>query len=89
MKEFQSESGEPEQALVFLEYACVVWFTLEYCIRLIVTPQRWKFVKGFVNIIDALSIFPFHIEFCLLASGKATTDDLRNVKVDSLMLMLR
>ena len=56
-----------------------MWFTAEYFLRLGVTPRRWDFVKNAINIIDAISIFPFHVEFILMFSG-TDFERLKNVK---------
>ncbi len=79
MKEFQRENTEPIAALIYIEYFCVVWFTVEYFSRLLVSPAKCSFLKSLINIVDALSIFPFHLEFCLLAFGVAAAD-LQNIK---------
>ena len=39
----------------------VGWFSFEYLIRLVAAPQKWKFVKGGMNIIDLLGITPYFL----------------------------
>ena len=42
------------------ESICVVFFTIEYILKLYSSPNRWKFVRQFSNIIDLLSILPYY-----------------------------
>ncbi len=42
------------------ESICVAFFTIEYILKLYSSPNRWKFVKQFSNIIDLLSILPYY-----------------------------
>ena len=43
------------------ETICVVFFTLEYLLKLYSSPNRWKFVKQISNIIDLISILPYYV----------------------------
>ena len=44
-----------------IEIICIVWFTIEYMIRLVSCPQKLKFLTEFMNCIDIISIGPFYI----------------------------
>uniref|UniRef100_A0A9J8AUI9 A-type voltage-gated potassium channel KCND1 n=2 Tax=Cyprinus carpio TaxID=7962 RepID=A0A9J8AUI9_CYPCA len=50
-------------ALAFfcLDTACVMIFTVEYLLRLIAAPSRYKFVKSVMSIIDVVAIMPYYI----------------------------
>uniref|UniRef100_A0A4W4H3Q3 A-type voltage-gated potassium channel KCND1 n=1 Tax=Electrophorus electricus TaxID=8005 RepID=A0A4W4H3Q3_ELEEL len=50
-------------ALAFfcLDTACVMIFTVEYLLRLIAAPSRYKFVKSVMSIIDVVAILPYYI----------------------------
>lgn len=43
------------------ESICVVFFSVEYILKLYSTPNRWKFVKQISNLIDLLSIVPYYV----------------------------
>ncbi|XP_074554335.1 A-type voltage-gated potassium channel KCND2-like isoform X2 [Halichoeres trimaculatus] len=50
-------------ALAFfcLDTACVMIFTVEYLLRLLAAPSRWKFVKSVMSVIDVVAIMPYYI----------------------------
>ncbi|XP_023668526.1 A-type voltage-gated potassium channel KCND2 isoform X2 [Paramormyrops kingsleyae] len=50
-------------ALAFfcLDTACVMIFTVEYLLRLLAAPSRYKFVKSVMSIIDVVAIMPYYI----------------------------
>lgn len=52
-----------------LEIAFISWFTFEYLVRLIASPQKWVFVRSFLNVIDLLAILPFYVELALKNSN--------------------
>jgi len=47
------------------ETVSVIWFTFEFLIRVLTCPDKGKFMKGFLNIIDIVSILPFYITLAL------------------------
>ncbi|XP_061085533.1 potassium voltage-gated channel subfamily D member 2-like isoform X1 [Conger conger] len=50
-------------ALAFfcLDTACVMIFTVEYLLRLLAAPSRYKFVKSVMSVIDVVAIMPYYI----------------------------
>ncbi|XP_029968998.1 A-type voltage-gated potassium channel KCND2 [Salarias fasciatus] len=50
-------------ALAFfcLDTACVMIFTVEYLLRLMAAPSRYKFVKSVMSVIDVVAIMPYYI----------------------------
>jgi len=67
--EFQDngEKGNEEENYFFrvTEAIFVVWFTLEFLIRFIVSPNKFEFLISFLNIIDLLGILPFFFSLFL------------------------
>ena len=64
-----------------LELGCIVWFTLEYVSRFICSPNKWKFVKSFLNLIDLLSILPYYITVCNHSGDQKHLSILRVVRL--------
>lgn len=54
-----------ENVFFILESVCVGVFTFEYLARLISAPNRWAFVKGFMSIVDVVSILPYYLGIIL------------------------
>ena len=43
-----------------LEFACIVYFSVEYLLRLIATNGKCRFMKSALNVIDLVAILPFY-----------------------------
>lgn len=50
-----------ELAFFCLDTACVMIFTAEYLLRLFAAPDRCKFVRSVMSIIDVVAILPYYI----------------------------
>ncbi|XP_043944670.1 potassium voltage-gated channel subfamily D member 2 [Protopterus annectens] len=48
-------------AFFCLDTACVMIFTVEYLLRLVAAPSRYKFVRSVMSIIDVVAIMPYYI----------------------------
>ncbi|XP_041109485.1 potassium voltage-gated channel subfamily F member 1-like [Polyodon spathula] len=52
-----------------IETVCIGWFTIEYVLRLISSPNKVHFALSFMNIIDILAIMPFYVSLSLTYLG--------------------
>ncbi|KQK73906.1 Potassium voltage-gated channel subfamily C member 2 [Amazona aestiva] len=81
---------ETDPALTYVEGVCVVWFTFEFLVRVIFSPNKLEFIKNLLNIIDFVAILPFYLEVGLSGlSSKAAKDVLGFLRVVRFVRILR
>lgn len=44
-----------------IETLCIMFFTVEFCLRFWSSPDRLQFARGFMNLIDLAAILPYYI----------------------------
>ena len=97
MPEFQivDDNDRPieDPVLSILEVICIICFSTEFIIRLIVSPSRRKFLSNPLNIIDVASILPFYATLALETADEEAAEenaDLENVgKVVQVLRLMR
>ena len=60
-----------ENFFKYFDTACVFIFTFEYFLRLFAAPDRFKYMRSAMSIIDVVAIFPFYLTLVI-----AKNDDL-------------
>lgn len=55
--------------LLLIEWTFTVLFTIEYAVRLYVSPRRWSYAKSFYGIIDLVSILPTYLALFLTGAN--------------------
>nr|XP_056700116.1 potassium voltage-gated channel subfamily C member 4 [Euleptes europaea] len=87
---FVMRKMETEPILTYIEGVCVLWFTLEFLVRIVCCPDKLVFVKNLLNIIDFVAILPFYLEVGLSGlSSKAARDVLGFLRVVRFVRILR
>ena len=57
---------EPHPAMVYLDYVCAAYFTIEFIFRFSFSPSKLTFMKGALNVIDLLCLIPHLIAIILV-----------------------
>ncbi|CAD5216826.1 unnamed protein product [Bursaphelenchus xylophilus] len=70
---------EPHSAFTIVETTCIIWFSIEYFLRLAVAPNRLTFMCGILNVVDLIAILPFYMELFLKTCGY-DVDSLSDIK---------
>ncbi len=78
-------SGSAQMWLRYIEIVTVIFFTLEYLLRLFLAEKKPKFVFSFFGIIDLLAILPFYITTFFLSGSL----DLRSVRAFRMLRLFR
>lgn len=73
-------SEKTHKLLDNIELVCVVIFSIEYVIRIIIADKKLKFIFSFFGIIDLLAILPFYLSLGI---------DLRSIRALRLLRLFR
>lgn len=55
----------PDPALQIVDTICTIFFTIELVVRFGFSPNKWKFVRSAMNIIDLLALVPLYMQLIL------------------------
>ena len=71
-----------------IEALCISWFTIEYVVRLLSSPNKWKFATSILNLIDLIAIIPFYISIAM-ANSETDVSSLAILRVVRLVRVFR
>lgn len=57
--------GHPRPILEHVELLCMTFFTLEFLLRLVSTPDLRRFAKSALNVVDLVAILPLYLQLLL------------------------
>ena len=69
-KQQTDKAKQARHTFYILEACCVGWFTIEYLLRFLGSPQKIKFLYHPLNIVDLAAILPFYITLALDKSSQ-------------------
>ncbi|XDV41760.1 hypothetical protein PO909_010563 [Leuciscus waleckii] len=61
MPEFRHATDSEHSVLDSLEVICILFFSVEFALRVVAAPRPWRFLGNPLNIIDIASILPFYV----------------------------
>ena len=56
----------PHHALIIIDIVCLIFFTLEFVLRLTCAPRRIRFFFSFLNMVDLVALLPDYIEVIVI-----------------------
>lgn len=62
-----------------IEAICIFWFTIEFVLRLVSSPNIIKFLKGPLNIIDLISILPYYVTLLFTNQNYVNLNNARRI----------
>ncbi|NXP15070.1 KCNV2 protein, partial [Thinocorus orbignyianus] len=65
MQQVDRKSGESRPVLEHIETLCIAFFTLEYLLRLVSTPDLRRFASSALNAVDLIAILPLYLQLLL------------------------
>lgn len=64
-EENRGECSQKCYHMFIVETVCVAWFSLEFVLRFIQARSKLQFIRGPLNIIDAMAILPYYVSLAV------------------------
>ncbi|KAM6945936.1 potassium voltage-gated channel subfamily G member 4a [Aplochiton taeniatus] len=90
-EEDRGECSSKCQHMFIIETVCVAWFSLEFLLRFVQADSKLAFLRGPLNIIDAMAILPYYVSLIVDEEDPAALERPSGGKgyLDKLSLVLR
>lgn len=77
-------------ALACLELICIIFFSVEFALRVVAAPRPWRFLGNPLNMIDIASILPFYVILAFEGLDEEDTEDTQGlVNIGQVVQVLR
>ncbi|XP_029654359.1 potassium voltage-gated channel subfamily A member 7-like [Octopus sinensis] len=77
------------ETFFYIETSCVTWFIIELLIRFLLCPVKCQFIKGFLNIVDLISIIPYFISLGNKYANGSPTNSFQSIRTVKLVRVFR
>ncbi|XP_033737290.1 potassium voltage-gated channel protein Shaw-like [Pecten maximus] len=78
----RAQAMTQNEALNILDIICTVYFTIELAVRLFFAPEKIRFVRSMMNIIDLLALVPLYMQLLIF-----NTEDLNSCYVNGRLVI--
>ncbi|XP_051512645.1 potassium voltage-gated channel subfamily G member 4-like [Myxocyprinus asiaticus] len=65
-EENRGECSQKCHRMFVVETVCVAWFSLEFLLRFVQARSKLEFIRGPLNIIDAMAILPYYVSLVMV-----------------------
>ncbi|XP_041366712.1 uncharacterized protein LOC121381460 [Gigantopelta aegis] len=72
--EGNSTLTKPHEALVVVDIVCLVFFSVEYLLRMLCAPRLFRFLRSPLSIVDLLAILPDYVELIAKAIDPSSVE---------------
>ena len=89
---YTKDDTEAHPAITYMDYVCFGYFTLEVTVRFIFAPNKLRFFKQPLNVIDVICILPYMVSLILkrfVANSTSIAFVLKNIVVLRVIRILR
>ncbi|CAG0904316.1 unnamed protein product, partial [Darwinula stevensoni] len=74
----EDEVPEMTDPFFLIETICIVWFSFELLVRFLACPDKFKFFKDVMNVIDLIAIIPYFITLAtVVTEAEADPNEIR------------
>uniref|UniRef100_A0A914W8Y7 BTB domain-containing protein n=2 Tax=Plectus sambesii TaxID=2011161 RepID=A0A914W8Y7_9BILA len=82
------DDGAPNAYIQYIEIVCIAWFTVEIVMRVLISPDKIRFLRQPLNLIDFLTILPFYCNLVLIMCG-TDMDKMGHTHIVGVMMVVR
>ena len=81
MSKIPASNRQIINVLNHIELFCIIYFTVEILARFLSSPQKFAFLRDFLNMVDIISVLPFYVTLISSSGGGVAIYFLRAVRL--------